>query len=62
MILEENAVRLAGRKLMSDLIPFVLREEKKLIKGEMEGLPAAVIFDGTSRLGEALPIILRFVD
>ena len=47
---------------MSDLIPFVLSEEKKLIKGEMEGLPVAVIFDGTSRLGEALAIILRFVD
>ena len=28
----------------------------------MEGLPVAVIFDGTSQLGEALPIILRFVD
>ena len=30
-ILEENALRLAGRKPMSDLIPFVLQEEKQQI-------------------------------
>lgn len=47
---------------MSDLIPFVLSEEKRQLKAEIDGLPVAVIFDGTSRLGEALDIILRFVD
>ena len=61
-LLEENAFRLAGRKPMSDLIPFVLSEEKRQLKAEIDGLPVAVIFDGTSRLGEALAIILRFVD
>ena len=61
-ILEENAVHLAGRKSMSDLIPFVLNEEQRQIKAEIVGLSVAVIFDGTSRLGEALAIILRFVD
>ena len=61
-LLEENAFRLAGRKPMSDIIPFVLSEEKRQLKAEIDGLPVAVIFDGTSRLGEALAIILRFVD
>ena len=61
-LLEEYAFRLAGRKPMSDLIPFILSEEKKQLKAEIDGLPVALIFDGTSRLGEALAIILRFVD
>ena len=61
-LLEEYAFRLIGRRPMSDLIPFILDEEKKQIKTEVAGLPVAVIFDGTSRLGEALAIILRFVD
>ena len=61
-LLEENSVRLAGRKPMSELIPFLLNEERRQIKTEIVGLPVAVIFDGTSRLGDALAIILRFVD
>ena len=61
-LLEENTVRIPGRKPMSDLIPFVLNEERRHIMAEIVGLPVAVIFDGTSRLGEALPIILRFID
>ena len=61
-LLEEYAFRLAGRKPMSDLIPFILSEEKKQLKAEIDGVPVAVIFDGTLRLGEALAVILRFVD
>ena len=61
-LLEEHIFRLAGRKPMSDIIPFVLSEEKRQLKAEIDGLPVALIFDGTSRLGEALAIILRFVD
>ena len=40
----------------------MLEEEWRQIKEEIAGLPVAVIFDVTSRLGEALAIILRFVD
>ena len=61
-LLEENALCLAGRKPMSDLIPFILSKEQRQIKAEIEGLPVAVISDGTPRLGEALVTILRFVD
>ena len=47
---------------MSDLIPFILSEEMEQIKKEISGKPVSIIFDGTSRLGEALVIVLRFLD
>ena len=56
-LLEGHAFRLAGRKPMSDIIPFVLSKEKMQLKTEINGLPVTVIFDGMS-----LAIILRFVD
>ena len=58
-ILEEHAYRLSDRRGMSDLIPFILSEQ---IKKEISGKPVSIIFDGTSRLGEALVIVLRFLD
>lgn len=60
--MEEYALRLTGRKPIADLIPFVLSEEKRQLKPEIDGSLVAIIFDGTSRRGEALAIILRFVD
>ena len=47
---------------LSDLTPFILVEEQHKIKAELQGRKVSVIFDGTTRLGEALVIILRFVD
>ena len=35
-------------------------EEKKRIRSEIDGLDVAIIFDGTTRLGEALAVVLRF--
>ena len=62
-ILEEGGgYRLAGRRPMSDFIPFILSEEKRRLREEMNGKDVAVIFDGTSRLGEALVVVLRFMD
>ena len=61
-LLEENGVRLAGRRSMSDLIPFVQQEEQRRVKEEIKGRKVSVVFDGASRLGEAMAIILRFVD
>ena len=60
-LLEENAYRLSDRHYMSDLVPFILKEEQCRIKEEIADRQVAVIFDGTSRLGEALAIVLRFV-
>ena len=60
-ILEENAYRLTDRRHMFDLVPFILKEEETRIKNEVTGKHLSVIFDGTSRLGEALAVIVRFV-
>ena len=61
-LLEESALRLTDRRHMSDLIPFVHSQEQSDIKTEICDRPISVIFDGTTRLGEALAIVVRFVD
>ena len=61
-LLEENAARLTDKHGMYDYLPFILREEESCIRMEIDGHFVAVIFDGTSCVGEALAIILRFVD
>ena len=54
-------MRLSDRRRMSDLIPFVLKEEQLRIKQEISSEFVSVIFDGTSRLGEALAVVFQFV-
>ena len=61
-LLEENCYRLASRHPMSDVIHFILSEEKHRIKDEIAGKDVLVIFDGTSQLGEALTIVVRIVN
>ena len=61
-LLEESSYRLADRRQMQDLIPFILDQEKLKIKKEIDGQHVSVIFDGTSRLGEVLAVVLRMVD
>ena len=61
-ILEENALRLTDRTHMLELIPFVLDEEKTHIKEEIKGKYLSIIYDGTSRLGEVLAIVVCYVD
>ena len=47
---------------MNELIPAVLEKEKNKLKDELQGVKqVSVIFDGTARLGEALAIIIRYV-
>ena len=40
---------------------FILKEEEACLKQELQGKQVGVIFDGTTRLGEAMAIILQFV-
>ncbi len=61
-LLEENAYRLTDRRNMLDYIPFILEDEEKSIRQEIKGKNVSVIFHGTSRLGEALAVLLRFMD
>ena len=47
---------------MSDYIPFIRLREISLIKDEMAQKNVGVIFGGTTHLGEALAIVVRFID
>ena len=60
-LLEESALRICDRRYMLDLIPFVLKEEQQCVKQEIDSKCVSVIFDGTSRLGEALAVVLRSI-
>ena len=57
-----DSFRLTDRRHMCDLIPFIITQEKADIKAEIVGKPVSVVFDGTTRLGEAMAIVIRFVD
>ena len=61
-LLEENGLRLSDRRQMADIIPFVFSQEQNLIKQEISGKYPTVIFDGTTRLGEAMAIVVSSVD
>lgn len=61
-ILEENRYRLSDRCHMSDLVPFVVSQEQEEVKREILGRAVSVVFDGTTRLGEAMAIVIRFID
>ena len=61
-LLEENAYSLTDRRGICDLIPFVQSKEQQQIKAELEGKKISIIYDGTTRLGEALVIVVRFTD
>jgi len=47
---------------MSDLIPLLLSQEQADITGELSGRPISVVFDGTTRLGEAMVVVIRYID
>ena len=59
-LLEEGSYRLTHSSHLSEYIPVIYADEKKKIKEEIEGRDVSVIFDGSTRLGEALAIVLRF--
>ena len=61
-LLEENSFHLTDRRHMCDLIPFIITQEKADIKAKIVGKPVSVVFDGTTPLGEAMVIVIRFVD
>ena len=61
-LLEENALRLTDRRQMADVIPFVFAQEQESLKKEIFNQYFSIIFDGTTRLGEAMAIVVRYVD
>ena len=60
-LLEENAFRLSDDRGMFDLVPFIHSQIQEQIKAELNGQYVSAIFDGTTRLGEAFAIVLRFI-
>ena len=56
-----NTYRLSDRRHMSDFIPFVLKQEQDMIKKETPDEHVSVTFDGTTCLGEALAVVIRYV-
>ena len=61
-LLEETGFRLTDRRHLFDLIPFILEEEKQINKVSIQGKWLSDIFDGTSHCGEALAILVRYID
>ena len=61
-LFEETGYRLTDKRFLFDLIPFILEEEKARIKQSIQGKFLSVIFDGTSHSGEALAILVCFVN
>ena len=60
-LFEEEGFPLTSSTHMSQLIPFVLEKEYKSISKEILGKELSIIFDGTTRDGEALAVLARFV-
>ena len=61
--LEKYGHRLTSQSHLRELIPSVLQKEKETLKSDLsEAKAVSTIFDGSTRLGEALAIIRRFVD
>ena len=44
---------------MSQLIPMAVETEKANVKSSLSDEDVSIIFDGSTRLGEALAVILR---
>ena len=61
-LLEENSFRLSDRRHMSDLIPLLVSQEQADVKGELCGRPVSIVFNGTTRLGEAMAVVVRYID
>ena len=61
-LFEEGAERLTFSTHLSSYIPFVLEMEQDLLLEELKDKPyISLIFDGSTYHGEALVIIVRFV-
>ena len=60
-LLEQNGYRLTDPRHLLDVVPFIRREERATFQSEIQGKHLSVVFDGTSRLGEVLAVVIRFI-
>ena len=62
-LLEANNLSLTYSSHMAQIVPFLLQSEQRKLKEEiMEASRIVVIFDGTTHLGEAFAILIRYLD
>lgn len=59
-LLERSGVALTDSSNLSAMVPRVLEREKDLLRRELHQQYVTFIFDGTSRLGEAVNVVYRF--
>ena len=60
--LEKYGHRLTAHGYLSQMIPSIIEKEKETLKTKLSLVDGcSVIFDGSTRLGEALVIVVRFV-
>ena len=59
-LLERTGFSLTDKHHLSLFIPKILHRERQKLHAELEGKLISFIFDGTTRLGEAVNIIYRF--
>ena len=61
-LIENNNFRLTDSTHLAQYIPFVLETEKEIIGKEIkEAEFVSTIFDGNTRQGEALAVLIRFI-
>ena len=60
-LLQDNGYRLSDTRHMFDLVPFILQKERSRLREDIQGKCVSVIFDGTTRLGEVLAVVVRYV-
>ena len=61
--LEKYGHRLTAHGHLSQMIPSIIEKEKETLKTELSLVDGcSVICDGSTRMGEALAIVVRFVD
>ena len=58
-LLEEGALRLTDSSHLAGYVPVIQEEEKKRIRSEIDNQDVSIIFDGTTRLGEPMAVVLR---
>ena len=61
-LLEDNSFRLTDSRHMMDMIPFIPQEQRTRVREEIRGKDISIIIDGTTRLGEVLVLVVRFLD
>ena len=55
-------IALSHSRHMMDLVPFILQDECSRTRSEVQGKYISIIFDGTTRLGEVLVVVLRYIE